>query len=76
MRGVFSQAVSGDIAGFRDARLQHPQRCDRYSKNCRLRDFGEAKLLFGTFEAELREAVTENVIGFLEGLAGDGILLE
>ena len=74
MRRVFSQAVSGDIAGFRDARLQHPQRCDRYSKNCRLRDFGEAKLLFGTFEAELRLAISGDASTVILDLGGVGFI--
>ncbi len=75
MGGVFSQAVAGNERGPGDARFQHTECCYGYGEDRRLRDFGQSKLIFGAFEADLRELVAESVVGFFEGLAGDGIFL-
>ena len=74
--GIFAEAVTCDVARFRDAGFEHPKSGDRSGEDRRLCDLGEAELVFGALEAELRELVTECVVGFVESLAGDGIFLE
>ena len=49
-----------------ELRIERAERCDRRGENCRLRVGGELEVIFGTFEAELRQCFSERLIGLFE----------
>ena len=70
VRRVFAQAMSGDESGLETLFVQNaPGRYGR-GQNRRLRDLGQTKLLFGTFEAKLGELVAQGLVGFFKCLPG------
>ena len=73
MRGIFAQAVSGDKVGPEPSFFEHAPGCDRRRQNRRLRDLGQPKLVFGTFEADLRKLVAQRVVGFGKRLFRDRV---
>ena len=60
-------------AGLETLFVQNTPSRDGRSQNRGLRDLGQAKLIFRTFEAKLRELVAEGFVGFFESLPCDGI---
>ena len=70
--GVLAQRMSGKIIRGRPSRGQNPERRHGDGKDRRLGELSQAKLLFGSVEAELRQVEAKCLIGFLKGLARDG----
>jgi hypothetical protein len=63
--------------GGNDASLRKHARCgDRYGEDCRLRVFGQFKLVFGAFEDELRDWEAESGICLFKDQAGNGVIVE
>jgi len=68
--GVLAQAMAADEAGLETLFVQHAPRRDGCGENRGLRDLGQAKLIFRTFEAKLRELVAESLVRFFKRLPG------
>src|SRR5713226_9537885 len=73
--GILAQAMSRDEVCLNASFVQHTPGCDRDRQNGRLRIFCQTKLIFGPFEATLRNAVPESIIGLLERLLCNWISL-
>jgi hypothetical protein len=56
VRGVFAEAVTGDVGGCDSFARQHSIRRNTGGENGRLGDLGELKILRGTFETESAQA--------------------
>ena len=61
--------MSGKIISGCSSRGQNPKRCHRNGKDRRLGELRQAKLLFGSAKAELRQVEAQRVVRFLKGLA-------
>ncbi len=73
MSGIFTETVTGDVAGLGNAGLEHAQHGNGDGENGGLGDFGEPELVFRSFEADGGKLVAEGVVGFFEGSAGGRI---
>ena len=71
--GILAQALACDKCRLGDMALKNSQRRDRGGKNCRLGDFGQTQLFFRTLKAQLRQFVTQGVVGFFKRLPGGRI---
>jgi hypothetical protein len=75
VRRIFAKTVSGNEGGREAVLRQHTPRSDGRREDRGLRDLGQPKLFFRSFEAKLRELVTKCVVCFVESGAGDGELI-
>ncbi len=60
--------MPGEVVRGCAGRSQDTLRRDRYGKDRRLGELGQAKLLFRPVKAEIRQVKAQGIIGFLKGL--------
>ena len=75
MRGIFPEAVSGDKGSLHALFVENAPGRNGNCEDRRLRNLGQAQLLFRAFEAQLRQRVAECVVSFFERLTSHGKML-